>query len=241
MVPHQKFTFPPKNYRNVASPPADDLPEHRITLRAEDLLSCSTSHWIKFSFENRFIFLICEKFHEKLKKIGFSKNFQIFHFFASADATNFLIFTLQIIYREAQHFLRMTALIWHPRKWNKIENRTDGPSPKIHISTKKIQKCRKPPGWRFARTPYYSSSRGLTILLYESLNWYFIWKLLCVFKIFNKFHKKLKKIGFFKKLQIFHFFPSADATFVRNFNLQIIYREAQHFLRISALIWHPRK
>ena len=33
---NQKLTFALKSSRNVAGPSADDLPEHRITLRAED-------------------------------------------------------------------------------------------------------------------------------------------------------------------------------------------------------------
>ena len=42
---NQKLTFQRKKSQNVASPLRDDLPGHRITLRAEDETSCSTSHW----------------------------------------------------------------------------------------------------------------------------------------------------------------------------------------------------
>ena len=94
---------------------------------------------------------MCCKFHKKSIKIEFFKNFQIFHFFASAGATFVLNFSLQIIYRETQLFHRMTALIWHPRKWNKIQNRTYGAWSKIQFSNQKLEKCRRPSGWRFSQ------------------------------------------------------------------------------------------
>ena len=46
----QKFTFLSIFYQNVASPSADDLPGHRITLQAEDEASCSTSHELQSAF-----------------------------------------------------------------------------------------------------------------------------------------------------------------------------------------------
>ena len=82
---HQKFTFPPKNFQNVASTSADDLPEHRITLQAEDEPSWSTSHVNQFLiWKSINILRICIQFHEKMMKIQFLQNFQIFHFFGSA-------------------------------------------------------------------------------------------------------------------------------------------------------------
>ena len=51
---------------------------------------------------------------------------------------------------------------------NKIENRTDGAESKIDICINFLPKRRRPLGRRFPRTPYYSSSRGWNILLYES-------------------------------------------------------------------------
>ena len=107
-------------------------------------------------------------------KIDFHENFRNLHFLSSADATFTPHFTLAIIYRLTQHFLRTSALICYPGKWNEIENRTDGPQSKIDISTAGAQICCKPPGWRLPRTPYYSSSWGLAILLYESLKSIFI-------------------------------------------------------------------
>ena len=45
----------------------------------------------------------------------------------------------------------------------------DGADSKIDIFNEKVQIRRKPSPGRFARTPYYSSSRGLANLLYELL------------------------------------------------------------------------
>ena len=136
-----------------------------------------------------------------------SRKFRNLHFLSSADATFTPYFTLAIIYRLTQHFIKTSALICYPGKWNKIENRTYGPQSKLEISTAGAQICCKPPGWRFARTPYYSSSRGLAILLYESL-------------LINMYLKRIvfssKLIKFWRKKQkfeIFHFF-----IFFQNFD-----------------------
>ena len=40
----QKLTFAKKNSQNVADPPPDDLPGHRITLRVGMKHPCSTSY-----------------------------------------------------------------------------------------------------------------------------------------------------------------------------------------------------
>ena len=61
---------------------------------------------------------------------------------------------------------------------------------KINISMQKVQICRKPSPARFARTPYYSSSRGLEILLYESLKSIFIWISIDFGQIWFKYDEK---------------------------------------------------
>ena len=120
-----------------------------------------------------------------------SRKFRNLHFLSSADATYILNFTPRIIYREAQHFLRTSALICYPRKWNKIENRTDGRPPKIDICTLSAPIGGKPLRRRFARTPYYSSSWGLEILLYESLKSILIWISIDFWSIWFKINEKL--------------------------------------------------
>ena len=58
----QKLTFQQKCYKYVASPFGGDLPKHRITLRAEDETSCSTSHCDKFLLEMNALLQIYCKF-----------------------------------------------------------------------------------------------------------------------------------------------------------------------------------
>ena len=148
-----------------------------------------------------------------------SRKFRNLHFLSSADATYILNFTPRIIYREAQHFLRTSALICYPRKWNKIENRTDGRPPKIDICTLSAPIGGKPLRRRFARTPYYSSSRGLEILLYESLKSIFIWISIDFRTIWLKFDEK----STFTKISKFAFFElrgcNLYATFYPSYNI----------------------
>ena len=134
--------------------------------------------------------------------IRLSQKFRNLHFLSSANATFISHFTLAITYRLTQHFLKTSALICYPGKWNQIENRTDGPTSKIEISTAGAQICSSPPGWRFARTPYYSSSRGLEILLYESLKSILIWISIDFWSICFKIEEKLT----FTKISKFSFF-----------------------------------
>ena len=142
-----------------------------------------------------------------------SRKFRNLHFLSSANATFFSHFTLAITYRFTQHFLKTSALICYPAKWNQIENRTDGPTSKIEISTAGAQICCKPPGWRFARTPYYSSSRGLAILLYESLKSIFFWNSVKFAKIPGNFAKNWWKHIFFT----FFIFFGSDAKTLSEF------------------------
>ena len=148
-----------------------------------------------------------------------SQKFRNLHFLSSADATFISHFTLAIIYRFTQHFLKTSALICYPGKWNQIENRTDGPTSKIEISTAGAQICCKPPGWRFARTPYYSSSRGLEILLCESLKSFFIWISIDFWEIWFKIDEK----STFTKISKFAFFELRGCnlylTFYPSYNL----------------------
>ena len=147
------------------------------------------------------------------------RKFRNLHFLSSADATFISHFTLAIIYGLTQHFLKTSALICYPGKWNQIENRTYGPTSKIEISTAGAQICCKPPGRRFARTPYYSSSRGLEILLYESLKSFFIWISIDFWEIWFKIDEK----STFTKISKFAFFElrgcNPHPTFYPSYNL----------------------
>ena len=97
---NQKFTFPPKRSQNVASPLRDDLPWHRITLRAEDEPSCSTSH-LNYFFLDLIDFWsdLLLKLRKKSKNSKFSKFSNFDHFFRKILRSVFRIFNPWIIFR----------------------------------------------------------------------------------------------------------------------------------------------
>ena len=106
-----------------------------------------------------------------------------------------------------------STAIQSPRKINFEKNLPDGAWSKIQISTQMFQKCRRPSPRRFALTPYYSSSLGLAILLYESLRIIIHLKLIDFFNLALNFWSNLLKIDFFHFFQLFPKSPSKSAHF----------------------------
>ena len=78
--------------------------------------------------------------------------------------------------------------------------------------------------FKFSLTPYYSSSRNVPILLYESLE--IITIMIKTFKMKSELQKAQKlNFSLFSKILTFcHFFRLRDVTFVRSFNLEKSYR-----------------
>ena len=76
---NQKLTFAKSSRKYVAGVSNYDLPCERNTLRAQDSLSCSTSHCDKNLFENKRFFLIqlqiFNKIYEKFEFFHFLQNF----------------------------------------------------------------------------------------------------------------------------------------------------------------------
>ena len=108
---NQKFTFARKNSKYVASPLRDDLPVHRITLRAQDRYPALRVTEINFLFRfNRFFRRCAMKIAKKIETIEFFKFSKFCHFFPKFFENFVRIFALAIIYREVR---RCTQKIRH--------------------------------------------------------------------------------------------------------------------------------
>ena len=85
---------------------------------------------------------------------------------------------------------------------------------------------------QFALTPYYSSSLGYDILLYESLLLNFCLKFI---DFFINLPKKLIKIMKISIFHFFHFFRKFVLTFFLDFDLSITYRPQMSIAQIDRL------
>ena len=82
----------PQLYRNVADPPADDFPEHRITLRVgmrHPALRVTANDLLFLEITGFFLFFW--KIHGKIRKFTFSRFFENDHFFGSDVKLSFSI------------------------------------------------------------------------------------------------------------------------------------------------------